>query len=90
MTQSIPRPTSEMTNRETAFVLELNSLSCKDLPLVGGKNSSLGEMLQQLTPKGINVPDGFAPRPMPTATLSKREILIPNCGGCLKALMSRM
>ncbi|BCX12039.1 MAG: phosphoenolpyruvate synthase [Thermosynechococcus sp.] len=60
MTQSIPRPTSEITNRETAFVLELNSLSCKDLPLVGGKNSSLGEMLQQLTPKGINVPDGFA------------------------------
>ncbi|WNC86599.1 phosphoenolpyruvate synthase [Thermosynechococcus sp. QKsg1] len=60
MTQSIPRPTSEVTHRETAFVLELNSLSCKDLPLVGGKNASLGEMLQQLTPKGINVPDGFA------------------------------
>lgn len=59
MTQSISR-SATTAERETAFVLELSSLSLKDLPLVGGKNSSLGEMLQQLTPKGINVPDGFA------------------------------
>ncbi len=31
-----------------------------DIPLVGGKNASLGEMIQQLTPKGVNVPTGFA------------------------------
>lgn len=43
-----------------ALVLPLNRLSLSDLPLVGGKNASLGEMLQQLTPRGINVPDGFA------------------------------
>lgn len=45
---------------DRALVLELNTVSMGDLPLVGGKNASLGEMLQQLTPKGINVPDGFA------------------------------
>jgi pyruvate,water dikinase len=31
-----------------------------DLPLVGGKNASLGEMRQALTPRGVRVPDGFA------------------------------
>jgi len=30
------------------------------VPLVGGKNASLGEMYSRLTPKGINVPNGFA------------------------------
>ncbi len=31
-----------------------------DVALVGGKNSSLGEMVQTLAPKGIRVPPGFA------------------------------
>jgi len=31
-----------------------------DLPLVGGKNASLGEMFQQLRLLGVRVPDGFA------------------------------
>ena len=31
-----------------------------DVPLVGGKNASLGEMFNELTGKGINIPDGFA------------------------------
>jgi len=32
----------------------------KDIPLVGGKNASLGEMIRNLSSKGINIPDGFA------------------------------
>jgi len=35
-------------------------LSRGDVALVGGKNSSLGEMVQQLGKKGIKVPPGFA------------------------------
>jgi pyruvate,water dikinase len=31
-----------------------------DVPLVGGKNASLGELYRELAPKGVNVPDGFA------------------------------
>jgi pyruvate,water dikinase len=31
-----------------------------DLPQVGGKNASLGEMFRSLTPKGVSIPDGFA------------------------------
>lgn len=42
------------------YVRKFNELSLADLPLVGGKNSSLGEMYQALVPQGIPVPDGFA------------------------------
>ena len=37
-----------------------SELGIQDVPLVGGKNASLGEMYQQLTPKGILIPNGFA------------------------------
>jgi pyruvate,water dikinase len=35
-------------------------ISKKDVPLVGGKNASLGEMIRSLSPKGVRIPDGFA------------------------------
>ncbi len=35
-------------------------LTIEDVPSVGGKNASLGEMFSRLTPEGIQVPDGFA------------------------------
>lgn len=41
-------------------ILHFNQISLKDLPKVGGKNASLGEMFCQLTSKGIRIPDGFA------------------------------
>ncbi|MEL4898572.1 phosphoenolpyruvate synthase [Crocosphaera sp. Alani8] len=47
-------------NRETAFILWFEEVGSKDVDLVGGKNSSLGEMIQQLQPKGVRVPTGFA------------------------------
>ena len=40
--------------------IPFQSLDLKSLPQVGGKNASLGEMLRTLSPKGIQVPDGFA------------------------------
>lgn len=48
------------TSREQALILWFEEVDSQDVGLVGGKNSSLGEMIQQLTPKGINVPTGFA------------------------------
>ena len=42
------------------FILWFKDLTIKDIPLVGGKNASLGEMYQNLTKKGISVPEGFA------------------------------
>ncbi len=46
--------------KQKAFVLWFEQVGIADVPLVGGKNASLGEMIQQLTPKGVNVPTGFA------------------------------
>lgn len=42
------------------FVLWFDQLHIEDVPLVGGKNASLGEMYQTLTPKGVKIPNGFA------------------------------
>ena len=35
-------------------------LGIDDIPLVGGKNASLGEMYRELTPQGVRIPNGFA------------------------------
>ena len=41
-------------------IKNFSEIRLKDLPLVGGKNASLGEMFTTLSSKGIRVPDGFA------------------------------
>ncbi|QDL07181.1 phosphoenolpyruvate synthase [Brasilonema octagenarum UFV-E1] len=48
------------SSKERSLVLWFDEVGITDIPIVGGKNASLGEMIQQLTPKGINVPIGFA------------------------------
>src|SRR3972149_8209879 len=47
-------------NDKTDFILSFSEIHLTDLNKVGGKNASLGEMFNELTPKGILVPDGFA------------------------------
>lgn len=42
------------------FVYFFNELTIKDVPQVGGKNASLGEMYGHLVKKGLRVPNGFA------------------------------
>ena len=46
--------------KQTAFVLWFDELGIDDVPLVGGKNASLGEMYRSLVPKGVPIPNGFA------------------------------
>jgi len=43
-----------------SFVLPLADITLADLPRVGGKNASLGEMIGALRQAGVRVPDGFA------------------------------
>ncbi len=43
-----------------AQVIPFNQLGKDDVELVGGKNSSLGEMISNLANVGVNVPNGFA------------------------------
>jgi len=42
------------------FILWFKELGIDDVPKVGGKNASLGEMYRNLTKKGVNIPNGFA------------------------------
>jgi len=42
------------------YIRWFNEIGIDDVPLVGGKNASLGEMYRELTPQGVKIPDGFA------------------------------
>ncbi len=45
--------------KKDAYVLWLDELTIEDIPIAGGKNASLGEMIKSLSPLGINIPYGF-------------------------------
>lgn len=45
---------------DTRLVIWFDDLRLDDIPQVGGKNASLGEMRRELAPKGVSIPDGFA------------------------------
>ena len=42
------------------YIHFFKDIAIHDIPLVGGKNASLGEMYCQLTSQGIKIPNGFA------------------------------
>ena len=50
----LPRPVA------TRLTLRFSEITGGDVPIVGGKNASLGEMYRELRPLGIPVPNGFA------------------------------
>ncbi|MDC0833792.1 Phosphoenolpyruvate synthase [Geitlerinema sp. FC II] len=43
-----------------SYIRHFKTLDSNDVEIVGGKNASLGEMIQTLQERGIRVPDGFA------------------------------
>ncbi len=48
------------SKREARYILWFSDITIDDIPLVGGKNASLGEMARELAPRGVKVPNGFA------------------------------
>lgn len=48
------------TTKEQTFIRWFADITIADIPIVGGKNASLGEMVRELAGKGVRVPDGFA------------------------------
>jgi len=42
------------------YIRWFEEIGIEDVPLVGGKNASLGEMYRDLTTQGVKIPDGFA------------------------------
>jgi len=55
------------------YVIRLEQLGMRDIEQVGGKNASLGEMIQNLDALGVSVPRGFA-----TTATAYREFLHAN------------
>ncbi|NNE37227.1 MAG: phosphoenolpyruvate synthase, partial [Gammaproteobacteria bacterium] len=64
--------------QQAPLVKWFEELSLEDIPLVGGKNASLGEMYSRLMPLGIPVPNGFA------ITVDAYHQIIKNLGGWSK------
>ena len=56
------------------YIVNLQHINSLNIDTVGGKNASLGEMLQNLTKVGIKVPGGFA-----TTVAAYRDFLTYNC-----------
>lgn len=54
------RSQQRVEDRGEAWVRWFHEISIDDVPLVGGKNASLGEMYRELSDKGVKVPNGFA------------------------------
>ena len=49
-----------MRSNSTPLVLDLGQVGVADVPLVGGKCASLGELFRSLAPRGVRSVDGFA------------------------------
>jgi len=47
-------------NKSIEYLRWFDTVTVEDITTVGGKNASLGEMIQALSEKGIQVPGGFA------------------------------
>ena len=45
---------------EMRWVRPFSEVGIDDVPLVGGKNASLGEMTRELGSLGVRVPEGYA------------------------------
>ncbi|MEO8110689.1 MAG: phosphoenolpyruvate synthase [Ginsengibacter sp.] len=56
-----------------SYIKHFKEITIADVPVVGGKNASLGEMFSKLSSKGISVPDGFA-----TTAFAYQEFLTKN------------
>ena len=71
-------------NKEAKLVLWFSECGIADVPIVGGKNASLGEMFQHLAPQGIRIPNGFA-----TTAIAYRQFLsVSGIDQKLRALFS--
>jgi pyruvate, water dikinase len=54
------KPVPKPTINDMQFVRWFAQTGIDDVALVGGKNASLGEMIRELKPLGIRVPNGFS------------------------------
>lgn len=70
----------------TTYVIPLDQLGMDDVPVVGGKNASLGEMLRNLSPLGVSVPGGFATTADAYREFLAQDNLAGRIADCLQGL----
>jgi pyruvate,water dikinase len=68
---------------KAGYVRWFRDLSSADVADVGGKNASLGEMIDSLKDKGVEVPDGFA------TTASAYSAFLDKKGGLREKITSQ-
>ncbi|AKB48153.1 Phosphoenolpyruvate synthase [Methanosarcina sp. Kolksee] len=49
-----------MFDNKSKYIRWFEETTIDDVPIVGGKNASLGEMYRELTSKGVKIPNGFS------------------------------
>jgi pyruvate, water dikinase len=59
-TQTLETPVAKSGAKRSEYIRWFDEIGIDDIPLVGGKNASLGEMCRELAAKGVKVPNGFA------------------------------
>src|SRR5271167_3804973 len=69
---------------QSSYVRWFSDLRLKDVPLVGGKNASLGELYSTLAAQGVRVPQGFAL----TAEAYREALTAADAWGELRSLLS--
>ena len=74
------------TDGSEPLVLPFDELVIADVPAVGGKNASLGEMIRTLAPDGVRVPDGFATTAYAYRLFLRDNVLEPQISQALAAM----
>jgi pyruvate, water dikinase len=68
------------------FIKLFENVSMENIACVGGKNASLGEMIQHLTPQGIPIPSGF----IITAQAYQHHIELNNLSKKISELLNKL
>lgn len=75
-----------MIEKKNIYIKNFSEIGINDIPIVGGKNASLGEMYYHLTPKGIQIPNGFAITSMAYWAFLEHNKIFPKLNDILSKL----
>ncbi len=87
--RGVDHRTLQKSNNMARYIMPFAAIGIGDVPLVGGKNASLGEMFNQLSSKGIRVPDGFAVTAQAFQYFTERNNITKPIADTLAALDTR-
>lgn len=81
-----PMVTKMKSNIDASFIKWFDEIAIEDVPEVGGKNASLGEMFKALGQKGVHVPNGFAV----TASAYRHFLAATGTDAVIEKILERM